>query len=231
MDLVRVCQLESPRMLTLCCHYNVVTYSANASCASHGDVYSLHTASCLRGLNWYHMWLQLFQLFVLFTDIILSIISSPSAEVCHLNGLTHGWWLPCWLSIMDAALIWRCRIQGCFILKAQKCNIGRKRTFSWRKNKDAHTHRHTQTHSSPLFKLYPAEWSTWLLSEWLCVCGFFPVSFFCCIAAFRTVTGSLSSSVLKVLIAKTLFAPLWSFSLFFSQRWLCNSNFPMERWV
>lgn len=87
MDLVRVCQLESPRMLTLCCHYNVVTYSANASCASHGEVYSLHTASCLRGLNWYHMWLQLFQLFVLFTDIILSIISSPSAEVCHLNGL------------------------------------------------------------------------------------------------------------------------------------------------
>lgn len=68
MDLVRVCQLETPKMLTLGCHYNLVTYSANASCASHGAVYSLHTASFLRGLNWYHMWLQPFQLFMLFTD-------------------------------------------------------------------------------------------------------------------------------------------------------------------
>lgn len=156
-------------MLTLCCYYNVVTYSANASCASHGEVYSLHTASFLRGLNWYHMWLQLFQLFMLFTDKkycqLLALPQLRCVTWTACAAMTHGWWLPCWLSIMVAALIWRCRIQGCFILKAQKCDIRRKRTFLWRKKKDA------QTHSSPLSKLYPAEWSTWLLSEWLCVWG------------------------------------------------------------
>lgn len=144
--------------------------------------FTAYTASFLRGLNWYHMWLQPFQLFMLFTDKkYCKLLALPQLRCVTWTAraaMTHGWWLPCWLSIMAAALIWRCRIQGCFILKAQKCNIWRKRTFLWRKNKDAHTQTHTQRHSSPLqivscwMKHMTLEWVTVCVCAWVCVGSF-----------------------------------------------------------